>query len=202
MKRALIIIDIQNDFCPGGPMAVHEGDQTVDIANRYARTFHQNGECVVALQDWHPADHGSFASVSGEPVYMLGELNGLAQIWWPDHGIQGSAGADFHPRLDRSLFDAIFHKGQDQDVDSYSAFFDNGHRRKTELDSWLRERDITHLVMLGLATDYCVKYSVLDALELGYHVEVVKEGCRGVNLNPEDSEIALAQMMAQGAILI
>lgn len=202
MKRALIIIDIQNDFCPGGPMAVHEGDQTVDVANRYARAFRENGECVLALQDWHPADHGSFASVSGEPVYTLGELNGLAQIWWPDHGIQGSAGADFHPGLDRSLFDATFHKGQDQDVDSYSAFFDNGHRRKTELDSWLRERGITHLVMLGLATDYCVKYSVLDALELGYHVEVVKEGCRGVNLNPEDSEIAFTQMTAQGAVLI
>ncbi|WP_419963921.1 bifunctional nicotinamidase/pyrazinamidase [Pantoea vagans] len=202
MKRALIIIDIQNDFCPGGPMAVHEGDHTVEVANRYARLFRENGECVLALQDWHPADHGSFASVSGEPVYTLGELNGLAQIWWPDHGIQGSAGADFHPGLDRSLFDATFHKGEDQDVDSYSAFFDNGHRRKTELDSWLLERGITHLVMLGLATDYCVKYSVLDALELGYHVEVVKEGCRGVNLNPEDSEIAFAQMTAQGAILI
>jgi len=167
MKRALIIIDIQNDFCPGGPMAVNEGDHTVEVANRYARLFRENGECVLALQDWHPADHGSFASVSGEPVYTLGELNGLAQIWWPDHGIQGSEGADFHPGLDRSLFDATFHKGEDQDVDSYSAFFDNGHRRKTELDSWLHERGITHLVMLGLATDYCVKYSVLDALELG-----------------------------------
>ncbi len=202
MKRALIIIDIQNDFCPGGPMAIQEGDLTVDVANRYARAFRENGEYVLALQDWHPSDHGSFASVSGEPVYTLGELNGLAQIWWPDHGIQGSQGADFHPGLDRSLFDATFHKGQDVDVDSYSAFFDNGHRRKTELDSWLRARDITHLVMLGLATDYCVKYSVLDALELGYQVEVIKEGCRGVNLNPDDSNIAFAQMAAQGAVLV
>lgn len=202
MKRALIIIDIQNDFCPGGPMAVREGDQTVAVANRYAREFRARGECVVALQDWHPANHGSFASVSGEPVYTLGELNGLAQIWWPDHGVQHSQGADFHPDLDRSLIDAVFYKGGDVDVDSYSAFFDNGHRRKTELDSWLRERGITHLVMLGLATDYCVKYSVLDALELGYHVEVVQEGCRGVNLNPDDSEIAIAQMQAQGAVII
>lgn len=202
MKRALIIIDIQNDFCPGGPMAVKEGDMTVAVANRYAREFQARREDVLALQDWHPADHGSFASVSGEPVYTLGELNGLAQIWWPDHGIQHSAGADFHPDLDRSLINAVFHKGQDVDVDSYSAFFDNGHRRKTELDSWLRERGITHLVMLGLATDYCVKYSVLDALELGYHVEVVREGCRGVNLNADDSDIAFAQMTAQGAVLI
>ncbi|MDF7658438.1 bifunctional nicotinamidase/pyrazinamidase [Erwiniaceae bacterium L1_54_6] len=202
MKRALIIIDIQNDFCPGGPMAVREGDLTVAIANRYAREFRARGECVVALQDWHPKNHGSFASVSGEPVYTLGELNGLAQIWWPDHGIQGSEGADFHPELDRSLIDAVFHKGQDVDVDSYSAFFDNGHRRKTELDSWLRERDISHLVVLGLATDYCVKYSVLDALELGYQVEVVEEGCRGVNLNPDDSAIAIEQMRNQGAVII
>ncbi|MDE1186932.1 MULTISPECIES: bifunctional nicotinamidase/pyrazinamidase [Pantoea] len=202
MKRALIIIDIQNDFCPGGPMAVREGDLTVAVANRYAREFRARGECVVALQDWHPKNHGSFASVSGEPVYTLGELNGLAQIWWPDHGIQGSAGADFHPELDRSLIDAVFHKGQDVDVDSYSAFFDNGHRRKTELDSWLRERDISHLVVLGLATDYCVKYSVLDALELGYQVEVVEEGCRGVNLNPDDSAIAIEQMRNQGAVII
>ncbi|MDT0176708.1 bifunctional nicotinamidase/pyrazinamidase [Enterobacter sp. BRE11] len=202
MKQALIIIDIQNDFCPGGPMAVHEGDMTVPVANRYAREFRARGECVLALQDWHPANHGSFASVSGEPVYTLGELNGLAQIWWPDHGIQGSAGAELHPDLDRSLIDAVFHKGQDVDVDSYSAFFDNGHRRKTELDSWLQARAITHLVMLGIATDYCVKYSVLDALELGYQVTVVKEGCRGVNLSPEDSDIAFAQMKAQGAVLV
>ena len=144
MKQALIIIDIQNDFCPGGPMAVHEGDMTVPVANRYAREFRARGECVLA----------------------------------------------------------VFHKGQDVDVDSYSAFFDNGHRRKTELDSWLQARGITHLVMLGIATDYCVKYSVLDALELGYQVTVVKEGCRGVNLSPEDSDIAFAQMKAQGAVLI
>ncbi len=96
----------------------------------------------------------------------------------------------------------MFHKGEDPDIDSYSAFFDNGHRRKTALDSWLRERGITQLVVLGLATDYCVKFSVLDALQLGYHVEVVQEGCRGVNLNPDDSEIAIAQMQAQGAVII
>ncbi|WP_439212174.1 bifunctional nicotinamidase/pyrazinamidase [Duffyella gerundensis] len=202
MKRALVLIDLQNDFCPGGPMAVAEGDLTVEIANQYAQAFKQRGECVIALQDWHPARHGSFASVSGEPVYTLGELNGLPQIWWPDHAIQHSPGADFHPALDRSVIEAIFHKGEDVDVDSYSAFFDNGHRRQTELHGWLQARGITHLVMLGLATDYCVKYSVLDALELGYQVEVIKAGCRGVNLSPEDSDIAFAQMAAQGATLI
>jgi len=202
MKRALIIIDIQNDFCPGGPMAVREGNATVAVANRCAREFRARGECVVALQDWHPANHGSFASVSGEPVYTLGELNGLAQIWWPDHCIENSPGADFHPDLDCSLIDAVFRKGGDTDVDSYSAFFDNGHRRKTELDNWLRERGITHLQMLGLATDYCVKYSVLDALELGYQVQVIKEGCRGVDIHPDDSKTAFAQMQAQGAEII
>lgn len=202
MKRALLLIDLQNDFCPGGAMAVNEGDHTVAVANRVAQEFHQRGECIIALQDWHPANHGSFASISGEPVYTLGELNGLPQIWWPDHGIQHSPGADFHPQLNRSLIEAVFHKGENAEVDSYSAFFDNGHRRQTELNSWLKARDITHLVMMGLATDYCVKYSVLDALELGYDVEVIKEGCRGVNLSPEDSDIAFAQMAAQGARLI
>lgn len=202
MKRALILIDIQNDFCPGGAMGVHEGDKVVAVANRYAQEFHARGEPVLALQDWHPANHGSFASVSGEPAFTCGELNGLAQIWWPDHAIQHSAGADFHPELDRSLIDAIFHKGEDAQVDSYSAFFDNGHRRQTALDSWLRAHAITHLVMLGLATDYCVKYSVLDALELGYQVEVIRAGCRGVNLNADDSAIAFARMAAQGAVVI
>nr|MBA2814496.1 transcriptional regulator [Candidatus Pantoea persica] len=140
--------------------------------------------------------------VSGEPVYPLGELNGLAQIWWPDHGIQGSTDAELHPDIDRSLIDAVFHKGQDIDVDSYSAFFDNGHCRKTELDSWLQARGITHLVMLGIATTTALSIAVLDVLELGYQVTVVKEGCSGVNLNPEDSEIVFAQIKAQGAVLI
>ncbi|QHM71195.1 bifunctional nicotinamidase/pyrazinamidase [Mixta intestinalis] len=201
MTQALILIDLQNDFCPGGALAVADGDATIAVANRLAATFRQRGEPVIATQDWHPADHGSFASVSGEAVNTLGELNGLPQIWWPDHAIQQSWGAEFHPALQRDYIDVVFHKGEQRDIDSYSAFFDNGHRRQTGLDAWLRQRGINQLVMMGLATDYCVKFSVLDALRLGYGVEVVVAGCRGVNLQPQDSERALEEMAANGALI-
>ena len=201
MKRALLLIDLQNDFCPGGALAVNDGDATIAVANQLAAAFYQRGEAVVASQDWHPANHGSFASVAGQPQHTVGELNGLQQIWWPDHCIQHSHGAQFHAALDTSVIEAVFYKGQDALTDSYSAFFDNGHRCKTELDNWLKSRGITSLVILGLATDYCVKFSVLDALTLGYQVEVVRAGCRGVNLAADDSDHALAEMAAAGAII-
>lgn len=201
MKHALLLIDLQNDFCTGGALAVNDGDATIAVANRLATAFSQRGDAVIASQDWHPANHGSFAAVAGQPPYTPGELNGLPQTWWPEHCIQHSHGAQFHPQLDTSFIDAVFYKGQDATVDSYSAFFDNGHRRKTELDQWLKSRNITALVILGLATDYCVKFTVLDALALGYQVEVVRDGCRGVNLAPEDSDLALAEMAAAGAVI-
>ncbi|MFS2225611.1 bifunctional nicotinamidase/pyrazinamidase [Pantoea sp. B65] len=201
MKRALLLIDLQNDFCPGGALAVTDGDATIAVANRLAQAFRQRGEAVIASQDWHPANHGSFASVAGEQPNTQGKLNGLPQIWWPDHCVSHTEGAQFHPQLDRSLIDAVFHKGEDATVDSYSAFFDNGHRRKTALDEWLTQRGIRSLLIIGLATDYCVKFSVLDALALGYQVEVLREGCRGVNLHPDDSEQAFAAMAAAGALI-
>ena len=201
MTQALILIDLQNDFCPGGALAVNDGDATITVANQLAAAFHQRGAPVIATQDWHPPHHGSFASVSGAAVNSQGELNGLPQIWWPDHAVQYSWGADFHPALNRSLLDVVFHKGEQPDIDSYSAFFDNGHRRQTGLDAWLREHGITRLVMMGLATDYCVKFSVLDALQLGYEVEVIATGCRGVNLQPHDSAQAFAEMAARGALI-
>ncbi|MBP2166918.1 nicotinamidase/pyrazinamidase [Erwinia toletana] len=201
MKRALLLIDLQNDFCPGGALAVNDGDATIAVANRLASEFRQRGDTVIASQDWHPADHGSFASVAGQPAFTAGMLNELPQTWWPDHCIQGTAGAEFHPQLDVSLIQGVFHKGQDAAIDSYSAFFDNGYRHKTALDKWLSRREIQSLLIIGLATDYCVKFSVLDALKLGYQVEVLREGCRGVNLQPDDSEQAFAAMAAAGAII-
>ncbi|MCU5775765.1 bifunctional nicotinamidase/pyrazinamidase [Erwiniaceae bacterium BAC15a-03b] len=202
MKRALLLIDLQNDFCPGGALAVNDGDATIAVANRLAAEFRQRGDTVIASQDWHPADHGSFASVAAQPAFTEGVLNELPQTWWPDHCIQGSAGAEFHPQLDVSLIQGVFHKGQDAAIDSYSAFFDNGYRRKTALDKWLSRREIQSLLIIGLATDYCVKFSVLDALKLGYQVEVLREGCRGVNLQPDASEQAFAAMAAAGAIIL
>ncbi|MGV3344305.1 bifunctional nicotinamidase/pyrazinamidase [Enterobacteriaceae bacterium LUAb1] len=198
-SRALLLIDLQNDFCTGGALAVPGADEVIAVANHLAADFRQQGEWVIASQDWHPPCHGSFASVSGKQPYTQGELNGIPQIWWPDHCIQQQSGAAFHPQLEINLINKIFPKGEHADTDSYSAFFDNGHRHQTGLDAWLRAHNINHLTIMGLATDYCVKFSVLDALTLGYRTEVIQAGCRGVDIIPGDSQRALAEMQRKGA---
>nr|WED68725.1 bifunctional nicotinamidase/pyrazinamidase [Pectobacterium colocasium] len=201
MKKALLLVDLQNDFCPGGALAVHEGDRVVAVANRAIEACVAAGVTVIASQDWHPNNHGSFAVNANTKVGEIGELNGWPQIRRPVHCVQGTTGADFHPALNQSAIQWIVQKGLSQRIDSYSAFFDNGHRLKTELDAWLHANHITHLTILGLATDYCVKFSVLDAIALGYHTEVLVDGCRGVNLLPDDSDSALREMVQRGAIL-
>lgn len=199
--RALLLVDIQNDFCAGGALAVPEGDSTVDVANTLIAWCQARGDAVIASQDWHPARHGSFASQHGVEPYSGGQLDGLAQTFWPDHCVQNSTGAALHPLLNQQGIQAIFHKGQAVNIDSYSAFFDNGHRQKTLLDDWLRSHQIEELIVLGLATDYCVKFTVLDALQLGYQVNVITDGCRGVNLQAQDSAYAFMEMAAAGATL-
>ena len=201
LRQALILIDLQNDFCPGGALAVNEGNDVMAVANHYAAEFYQRGQPVVATMDWHPACHGSFASNAGQAPWSLGELAGLPQVWWPDHCIQNSAGAALHPALEQRYLSAQIYKGQQPEIDSYSAFYDNGHRCQTELHGWLKARDITALTIMGLATDYCVKYSVLDALELGYTVTVISAGCRGVELSPGDCQQALSEMASRGAVV-
>ena len=200
-QRALLLVDLQNDFCAGGALAVPQGDSTVDVANRLIDWSLQRGETVVASQDWHPANHGSFASQHQVEPYTQGELDGLKQTFWPDHCVQNSEGAALHPLLKQQDIAAVFHKGENPSIDSYSAFFDNGHRQKTRLDAWLRERGINELTVLGLAPDYCVKFTVLDALNLGYTVNVITDGCRGVNIQPQDSNLAFMEMAAAGATL-
>lgn len=197
--RALVLVDLQNDFMPGGALEVPRGDEVVATANRLARAF----ELVVATQDWHPPNHGSFASQhrGSQPSETI-ELNGLDQILWPDHCVEGTPGADFHPDLNRSLLDEIIRKGTDPGVDSYSAFFDNARRRSTGLDDLLRGREVGQLYLLGLATDYCVKFSVLDAVDLGFDTSVVVDGCRGIDLRPGDAERALDAMRAAGAKIV
>lgn len=202
MKRALLMVDIQNDFCAGGALAVPEGDSTVDVANALISFCKGRGDAVVATQDWHPANHGSFASVQKTEPYTQGKLDGLRQTWWPDHCVQGSEGAQLHPLLDAKEIDAVFQKGENPLIDSYSGFFDNGHRQKTLLDDWLFRHEVKQVVVLGLATDYCVKYTVFDALALGYDVTVITDGCRGVNLHPQDSLRAFQEMSAAGATLM
>ena len=201
MTRALLLVDLQNDFCAGGALAVAGGDSTVDIANALIEWCKARGDAVVASQDWHPANHGSFASQQNVEPYAEGLLDGLPQTFWPDHCVQNTEGAALHPLLQAKAIDAVFHKGENPAIDSYSAFFDNGHRQKTQLDDWLRHHNVSELIVLGLATDYCVKFTVLDALTLGYSVNVITDGYRGVNLHAQDSAQAFMEMAAAGATL-
>ena len=197
--RALILVDLQHDFCPGGALAVARGDETIAIANRLLPYF----STVAATQDWHPADHQSFATQHpGRKPGDLIELDGLPQVLWPPHCVQGTRGAELHAGLAHSKITEVFPKGTDRTVDSYSGFFDNGHRKSTGLADWLRARWITRVYVMGLATDYCVKATALDARELGFDTCVIEDGCRPVELNPGDGERAFAAMRAAGATIV
>lgn len=201
MARALLLVDLQNDFCAGGALAVPQGDSTIEIANRLIDWCALRGDTVVASLDWHPANHGSFASQHQVAPYSQGQLDGLAQTFWPDHCVQNSEGAALHPLLNQRAIAKTFTKGENPLVDSYSAFFDNGRRQATALNVWLLEHRIAELIIMGLASDYCVKFTVLDALDLGYTVSVITDGCRGVNIQPQDSAEAFMEMAAAGATL-
>jgi len=196
--NALIAVDIQNDFCPGGTIPVNEGDQVVPVINRIRDLF----DAVVFTQDWHPKNHVSFASTHGRKVGEVIDVNAVPQILWPDHCIQNTPGARLHEGLVVKEGDFILHKGNDPGVDSYSAFFDNQRINKTILDDYLHDKGIRELFVTGLATDYCVKFSVLDALELGYAVTVISDGVRGVDLNPGDVDRAFKEMEEKGARII
>lgn len=182
--RALIVVDIQNDFLPNGALAVKGGDEIIPLINQLSPKY----PLVVATQDWHPADHQSFASQhAGTRPGQLMEVNGLNQVLWPDHCVQGSEGAAFSSAFDLRPVAAIFRKGMNRQIDSYSAFFDNGYRQSTGLDSYLRAWGITDIDFAGLATDYCVYFSALDGLMSGFNCRLLLPACRGVNVNPHDS---------------
>jgi nicotinamidase/pyrazinamidase len=197
--NVLILVDVQNDFCPGGALAVQGGDAIVPVINSILPRF----DAVVATQDFHPANHLSFAA--NHPGAQVGEviqLNGLPQILWPVHCVQGTVGADFHPALDISGLDGVFQKGTDPGVDSYSGFFDNGRLHATGLGAFLNTRGIGQVFICGLATDYCVKWTALDALSLGFETYVIRDATRGVNLSPLDSENALLEVVAAGGKIV
>ena len=179
-RRALVLVDIQNDFCPGGSLAVREGDQIVPVVNELQRHF----DLVVATKDWHPPGHASFETL------------------WPPHCVQGTSGAEFVPALDTARIARTFLKGSDPVVDSYSGFFDNEHKRATGLGDYLQAQGVTDVVIVGLATDYCVKFTALDALQLGFRTTVVRDACRGVEVNPGDTDRALAEMQQAGAQIV
>ena len=197
MTRALIVIDVQNDFCPGGALAVAEGDSVVPRIN----AMMAEAGTVVLTQDWHPAGHGSFASShEGKAPMETITLPYGEQVLWPDHCVQGSTGATFHPGLRTDPADLILRKGTNPAIDSYSAFFENDRSTPTGLDGWLRTRGITTVTLAGLATDFCVQFSALDAARLGFETEVALDACRGIDLNGS-MEAALTAMRAAGVTL-
>jgi nicotinamidase/pyrazinamidase len=204
--NALILVDLQYDFMPGGPLGVPHGDEVIPVANRLATAdtavprVAYRFDLVVATQDWHPPNHGSFATQ--HPGHKPGDVIDLAgqrQILWPVHCVQDTPGAALVAELDTRRIARIIHKGTDAAIDSYSAFFDNGHRQATGLGEFLKQQGVTDVYLLGLATDYCVRYSALDALQLGFRTFVIEDGCRGVNLQPGDSAAAIAELSAAGA---
>ncbi|MBI4424566.1 MAG: bifunctional nicotinamidase/pyrazinamidase [Elusimicrobia bacterium] len=199
--NALIVVDVQNDFLPAGALPVPRGDEVVAVANRLLAA-RELFPIRVATQDWHPPGHGSFASSHpGAKPGDLARLHGLPQLLWPDHCVQGGRGAQFAPGLDVGAFDRVFRKGDDPSVDSYSGFFDNGRRRDTGLGEYLRRRGATRVFVLGLATDYCVKLTALDARMLGFPTTVLIDGCRGVELKPGDVARALRELRAAGCVI-
>ncbi|MBW8318868.1 MAG: bifunctional nicotinamidase/pyrazinamidase [Rhizobium sp.] len=201
MTKALLLIDIQNGFCPGGNLPVADGDAVVPVANALMKGGHY--DIVVASQDWHPANHGSFASQHpGRKPFDMGELNGQPQVLWPDHCVQGTADAEFHPGLDLSAIAHVQKKGENLAVDSYSAFRDNDRAALTGLVGYLKNKGVTALDIMGLATDYCVRFSALDAVDMlpGVQVRLIEDGSRGID--PDGVHAAIEEMRSAGVAVV
>ncbi|RNI27776.1 bifunctional nicotinamidase/pyrazinamidase [Rufibacter immobilis] len=191
--KALLLIDLQNDFLPGGALAVPQGDAVIPLANALQPQF----DLVVATQDWHPANHKSFASQhAGKKVFEVTQLHGLDQVLWPDHCVQGTAGAEFSAALAMHQVEAIFRKGTNPKIDSYSGFYDNGHLKSTALAEYLRGRGITEVYLLGLAADFCVYFTALDALQEGFAVYYIEDATRAID--QEGFAKAKADLLAKG----
>ena len=197
--NCLLLIDIQNDFLPGGSLAVPDGNEVIPVANALMPLF----PYVVATQDWHPPNHGSFASShTGKNVGDIIELDGTQQVLWPEHCVQGSTGANFPEQLNVAGIHEIVKKGTDPLIDSYSGFFDNQKRNRTQLEVLLNHHNVSQVFIVGLATDYCVKFTAIDALSLGFNPVVVEEGCRGVEVHVGDVDAALDYMRTEGVQVI
>ena len=195
--RALVVIDVQNDFCPGGALAVPGGDEILPVVNRLIAAH----EHVILTQDWHPEGHSSFASQhGGKNPFDTVEMPYGVQTLWPDHCVQGTQGAAFHPALERTKAELIIRKGFRRSIDSYSAFFENDRTTPTGLNGYLRERGIGELTLVGLATDFCVAFSALDAARLGFKVKVEMEGCRAIDLGGSLADMT-ERMRAAGVTL-
>ena len=192
---ALLVVDVQNDFCPGGALAVPDGDAVVPAINRITRAF----PIVVATQDWHPRGHISFASRhTGKKPFEVIEIQGTEQVLWPDHCVEGTPGADFHPELDATALRFVLRKGTSLDVDSYSAFAENDGRTSTGLAGLLRELGVERVFVSGLATDVCVRATALDGRGAGFQVALLEDACRPVDVLPGNLKRALEEMRGRG----
>ena len=194
LMKALLLVDLQNDFTPSGALPVPEGDQIIPLINRLQTKF----DLIVATQDWHPADHESFAVHHNKQPGEMIRLHGIEQVLWPVHCVQKSDGAAFIGGLNTKKIEWICQKGMNKTVDSYSGFFDNDHKHATGLDNYLKKRGVREVYVAGLAADYCVKFTALDAQKLGYQTCLIADGTRGVNLNEGDVDKAMEEMKAAG----
>lgn len=197
--RVLVVVDVQNDFMPGGALAVPEGYEVIPVINRIMDRF----DLVVATQDWHPPEHASFASNhDGAEVGDVINLEGLDQVLWPDHCVQTTEGAALVNTLKSAPIEAIFRKGCEPEIDTYSGFYDNGHRKSTGLGDYLRGKGVESVWIAGVATDYCVQATALDARELGFETYLIEDGCRGVELNDGDIAEAIEEMREAGVHVV
>ncbi len=195
--KTLIVIDVQNDFIPGGALAVPGGDEIIDLINELQPEF----DLVIATQDWHPKDHSSFAvNHSGKNEFEIIEIQDHNQVLWPVHCVQNTSGAKFHPHLDNSHFETIFRKGTNKKIDSYSGFYDNAHLKSTGLAGYLREKGVTDLYFCGLAAEYCVYFSLKDALAEGFKATLIEDATRA--LNESDFEDARKDILSRGGKII
>jgi len=199
MSKALILVDLQNDFCEGGALAVNGGKGIIPLINQLQEKF----EMIIATQDWHPSDHISFAANhEGKNIGDLIPLGEIQQILWPVHCVQNSKGAEFVEELNTEKITKVFQKGTDKFVDSYSGFFDNDQKKSTGLGKYLKDKGVNEIYVVGLATDYCVKYTVLDALKLDFKTYLIEDACKGVNLSENDVEKAIQEMKNFGATIL
>jgi len=198
-NSALIIVDVQNDFLTKGALEVKNSDEIISVINTLQKKFNT----IIATQDWHPNNHKSFASQHvNNDVGDFIELNGIQQILWPDHCIENTFGSQISDKLNKDNIEKIIKKGNNKEIDSYSGFFENDKKTKTELDDYLKLKKIDTLYICGLATDYCVKFTAIDATKLGYKTYLIMDACKGVNINEIDTEIAIEEMKKNGVSII
>lgn len=197
--KALILVDIQNDFCEGGALAVNNGNSILPVVNKMMKDY----DLVIATQDFHPLNHKSFASNNpGSAVGELGQLNGQPQVMWPNHCVEGTEGSLLRPELDQKTIHKIFKKGMNPEVDSYSGFYDNDHNSSTGLGEFLKAKKVTEVMVVGLALDYCVKYTALDSKKLGFATSVYLPATKAVNLSAGDEQKAVKELTYNGVCVV